>query len=166
MIEEAVYLLGYYARVQTEIELLIQIRLRPLPDVRAGLGSAYFDQMSDAARKRWLKALGATVHPTLGERLETAYGHVSDVRNHIAHAPMNIQHNGDGTPDDIRVGSSRWMDKPLPGASEIELAQDRLLWIESWILWLLTQQEGVEPKQKQEGEWRDYKPERPSLEAP
>lgn len=161
MSEQAVYLLGYYARVQTEIELLVQLRLRSLPDVRAGLGPGYFEQMSDATRKRWLKALASDEEARLGERLESCFAQVAEVRNHIAHAPMNIHGNGDENPDDIRIGSARWLDKPMPTEAEIGKAQERLLWIESWVIWLLTQLEAVEPFQKREGEWQEFRPERP-----
>ena len=165
--EEAVYMLGYYARVQTLIEMLVQLRLRQLPDVRDGLGPAYFDQMSDASRKRWLKSLGtAAVDQPLGSRLESVYAQVADVRNHISHAPLNIHLNADDNPDEIRVGSTRWMDKPLPSPADISLAQARLLWLELWIVWLLAGLETVKPFQKREGSWETLEPERPPLTPP
>lgn len=50
--DDALHLLGWYARIQTMIELLVQFRLRPLKDVLQGLGPSYFEQMSDATRRR------------------------------------------------------------------------------------------------------------------
>lgn len=167
MSDEAVYLLGYYARVQTMIELLAQFRLRPLKDVREGLGPAYFDQMSDATRKRWLKAIATSeADATVGSRLESVYAEVAEVRNHISHAPMNIHHNGGENPDDIRVGSARWMNKPLPSSVDIIRAQARLEWIESWIVWLIAQQKSVVPHVRGKDDWRTFEPERPSATPP
>tara|TARA_B100000378_G_scaffold278831_1_gene283786 strand:- start:2122 stop:2724 length:603 start_codon:yes stop_codon:yes gene_type:complete len=118
--DEVALLLGYYARVQTLIEMLVQFRLRPLPDVRQGLGAAYFEQMSVSTRKRWLKSLGSThLDQALGSSLETAYAEVADVRNQLAHSPMSITPNGKDNPHDIRVGSARWIGKPLPAARDL-----------------------------------------------
>jgi len=164
--EEAVYLFGYYARVQTEIELLIQVRLRAMPDVRAGIGPGYFEQMSDATRKRWLKALANDAEPQVGDRLESCFAQVADVRNHIAHAPMSVHRNDEENTDGIRIGSDRWLDKPMPTDAEIEKARERLLWIEAWVIWMLTKQEAIEPFEKREGEWQEFKPSRPPLTAP
>lgn len=165
--DQSLLLLGYFARIQTVIELLVQIRVRATPDIKEGIGSAYFEQMTDATRKRWLKALATSeVDAELGARLESVYSDVADVRNHIAHAPLNIHPSENPNPDDIKVGSARWIGQPAPTDEQIESAYTRLLWIEQWLLWLMTQQEKVKPFQKREGEWRDFEPERPPLKAP
>jgi hypothetical protein len=83
--------------------------------------------MSDATRKRRLKALASMhVHSKLGSRLESVYAQVAGVRNPLAHSPININPNGADNPDDIRVGSARWIVKHLPVAKDIDRAQAQL----------------------------------------
>jgi hypothetical protein len=167
MSDQALLLLGYFARIQGEIELLVQVRLRAVPDVRDGLGAAYFEQVTDGTRRRWLKALGTDkVDATLGQRLESVYAEVAEVRNHIAHAPINVKPQAIDDPGDIKVSAWDRRTKPLPSETEIEGALERLGWIDSWLLWLYAQQERGELWQKVEGEWAIQNPGQPPRVPP
>lgn len=148
------------------IELLVQFRLRPLKDVLQGLGPSYFEQMSDATRRRWLKSLAtADVDATLGSRLESVFAQVSEVRNQLAHSPIAIGRNEDDL-SDIRTGSDRWVGKDPLAPSELARALRRLDWLEAWILRLISCQEAVQSFQKQDGEWKTVTPDAPSMTPP
>lgn len=165
--EQAVHLLGYFSRVQTMVELLIQLRLRQLPDVLDGLGAGYFNQLSDASRKRWLKSLGTSaMNSSLGSRLETVYVLVAEVRNHISHSPLNFHLSAESSSTGIRFGSTKWIDRPPPSDREIANAQAQLEWLEQWIIWMIVQIEAVEPFVKRKGKWETLKPKRPAITPP
>lgn len=161
MSDEIVYLHGYTARVQTLIEALIQYRLRELPDIREGLGDPYFDQMTNSTRGRWLRAITKLhVDDTLGQRLQSVLNEVIEIGDHVRHKAFNIQVNVPG----VRVGSAKWADKPDPTPEQVARAQNRLLWVESWVEWLWLRY--ADAKQSTGTEWVPYDPPQPPLTPP
>jgi hypothetical protein len=158
--DPAITLFGYWARVATEIEILIHFRLCSLPDVLSGLGDGYFEKMSDGSRARWLRSIAEAqdADVAVGERLQSVLNQVAEVRNHLGHAPFNLQM----MVPEIKVGASKWIAKDLPTDSEIASAQARLEWVESWETWLIVQHAGSNAKQFIDDQWIDFKPGRPS----
>lgn len=137
------------------------MRLRDLPDIRQALGAPYFEQVSDSTRGRWLRSI-AEVHVSaeLGKRLQSVLADAVSLRNQLAHAPSNFHVD----PADIRVSSSKWMNAAPVEDSQIDAQYARLLWVESWSVWLLSKY--TVAKQERDGAWHDYEPPEPSRTPP
>lgn len=154
--------LGKFSGLQGMVENLIEVKLHSDPEIFDGLGPNYFDRLSDAQRKTWLRAIATSrMNSALGDRLQTVYSELADLRNVIAHAPHNLRFESDR----VQRGARKFNSEAIPDDDQLRLAHLRIDWISSWVIWL-TSRVGTISKTYDGTNWVDYAPPRPSESLP